>query len=106
MFENQWNLRKPHETIENCENLKQLKELWINNNKISSFDDIRYLSACCPLIDTIYLEHNIIQTLKDINDTNIIAVEEGFKTLKSFVPINLKNSNFYIILRATIFNTL
>ena len=41
--------------------LPNLKELWMNDNRVSDFDSLDNLSAC-PGLQTVYLERNLVQT--------------------------------------------
>lgn len=45
--------------IENLQNAKKLKELWMNDNKIDTFDGLNCITS--KVIETIYLERNPIQ---------------------------------------------
>merc|ERR1712154_210703 len=45
--------------IENLQNATKLKELWMNDNKIESFEGLNCITS--NVIETIYLERNPIQ---------------------------------------------
>ena len=47
--------------IENLQNAKNLKELWMNDNKIDTFDGLNCITS--NIIETIYLERNPIQSI-------------------------------------------
>jgi len=46
--------------LENLQNAKQLKELWMNDNEIETFEGLDCIQSA--VIETIYLERNPIQT--------------------------------------------
>ena len=66
-------------TIENLEEMGTLEELWLNNNKIESLDNINTLSHL-PNLKTIYLDGNPIakQTpnFKDLLRTKVPTLKE------------------------------
>lgn len=53
------------ERISDLEALVNLREFWVNNNRLSCFDNLATLAVSCPHLATIYLEGNPLALAPD-----------------------------------------
>lgn len=73
--------------IENLQNCTKLKELWMNDNKVDSFEGLSCITSKC--MSTIYLERNPIQTEDEQKYQKTIL--SAFPTLTQLDAMPLRN---------------
>lgn len=76
------------ERITDLEALVNLRELWVNNNRLSCFDNLATLAVTCPHLDTIYLEGNPLASTPDYASRALSVLPIGLTQLDA-LPIDV-----------------
>lgn len=76
------------ERISDLEALVNLREFWVNNNRLSCFDNLATLAVSCPHLATIYLEGNPLASAPDYA-ARALGVLPGGLTQLDALPVEV-----------------
>lgn len=76
------------ERITDLEALVNLREFWVNNNRLSCFDNLATLAVSCPHLATIYLEGNPLASTPDYASHALGVLPSGLTQLDA-LPVEV-----------------
>lgn len=76
------------ERITDLEALVNLREFWVNNNRLSCFDNLATLAMSCPHLATIYLEGNPLASTPDYASRALSVLPSGLTQLDA-LPVEV-----------------